>query len=114
MKTVVVTDGKYRSSIAVVRALGRAGYRVVVTQTRADVTCEPPVFASRYASECRWIDGSCADEEYIRRLCELLEEYEHPVLFCVGAVSLNVAARHRGRLVPLCDVLVADADTLEY
>ena len=37
MKTALVTDGKYRSSIAAVRALHRAGYRVVVTQTRADV-----------------------------------------------------------------------------
>ena len=33
MKTALVTDGKYRSSIAAVRALHRAGYRVVVTQT---------------------------------------------------------------------------------
>ena len=37
MKTAIVTDGKYRSSIAAVRALHRAGYQVIVTQTRADV-----------------------------------------------------------------------------
>lgn len=36
MKTAIVTDGKYRMSIAAVRALSRAGYRVVVTQTRGD------------------------------------------------------------------------------
>ena len=36
MKTALVTDGKYRSSIAAVRALHRAGYRVVVTQTDSD------------------------------------------------------------------------------
>ena len=43
MKTALVTDGKYRSSIAAVRALHRAGYRVVVTQTRADVQSAPAV-----------------------------------------------------------------------
>ena len=41
MKTVLVTDGKYRSSIAAVRALHRAGYHVVVTQTRDDVKSAP-------------------------------------------------------------------------
>ena len=41
MKTALVTDGKYRSSIAAVRALHRAGYHVVVTQTRDDVKSAP-------------------------------------------------------------------------
>ena len=56
MKTIVITDGKYRSAIAAARALGRAGYRVVVTQTRADADIEPPVFSSRFA-EGRWIEA---------------------------------------------------------
>lgn len=41
MKTAIVTDGKYRSSIAAVRALHRAGYQVIVTQTRADAHAVP-------------------------------------------------------------------------
>ena len=41
MKTAVVTDGKYRASLAAVRALGEAGFRVVVTQTRAEATVTP-------------------------------------------------------------------------
>ena len=94
-KTAVVTDGKYRSSIAAVRALGRAGYRVIVTQTRGDCAHEPAVFASRYAAQCRWIEGSAADEGYADRLLELVRGYERPVLFCVGAVTLNTVARAR-------------------
>ena len=43
MKTAIVTDGKYRSSIAAVRALHRTGYQVIVTQTRADVHAVPEV-----------------------------------------------------------------------
>ena len=65
MKTAIVTDGKYRSSIAAVRALHRAGYQVIVTQTRADVHAVPAV-ASRAlirrltsaVSISRWSTGS--------------------------------------------------------
>ena len=60
MKTALVTDGKYRSSIAAVRALHRAGYRVVVTQTRADVKSAPAVSVSKSCDDFRWIDGACA------------------------------------------------------
>ena len=49
MRTAIVTDGKYRSAIAAVRALGRAGYQVIVTQTRGDSSIEPPAFSSKYA-----------------------------------------------------------------
>ena len=77
MKTALVTDGKYRS-----------GYRVVVTQTRADVKSAPAVSVSKSCDDFRWIDGACADADYAEKLLSVLKEYEHPVLFCVGAVTL--------------------------
>ncbi len=113
MGTVVVTDGKYRSSIAAVRALGRAGWRVVVTQTRADCPQDPPVFSSRYAAECRWIDGGAADPDYPEKLLELLKGYGHPVLLCVGAVTLNTVSKERDRFAPVCDFLIAPPDVLD-
>ena len=113
MKTAVITDGKYRTAIAAVRALGRAGYRVIVAQTRGDCVQEPPVFASRFAAEGRWIAGSAADEDYPERLRALLKEYDRPVLFCVGAASLNAAARQRARLAEVCDFLIAPPETLD-
>ena len=61
MKTALVTDGKYRSSIAAVRALHRAGYQVIVTQTRADAHAVPAVAASRCCAAFRWIDGAAAE-----------------------------------------------------
>ena len=112
-KTAVVTDGKYRSSIAAVRALGRAGYRVVVTQTRGDCAHEPAVFTSRYAAQCRWIEGSAADEGYADRLLELVRGYERPVLFCVGAVTLNTVARTREKFEQVCDFLIASPEILD-
>ena len=60
MKEIIITDGTYRSAIAAARALGRAGWQVTVTQTRADVRQEPPVFSSRFARG-RWIEGSWHD-----------------------------------------------------
>ena len=83
METVVITDGKYRSSIAAARALGRAGYQVVVTQTRKDASLEPPVFASRFVARGRWIQGAAADPDYPHRLLDVLEEYDIRSL-CVG------------------------------
>ena len=88
MKTALVTDGKYRSSIAAVRALHRAGYRVVVTQTRADIKSAPAVSVSKSCDDFRWIDGACADADYAEKLLSILKEYEHPVLFCVGAAKI--------------------------
>jgi len=113
MGTVVITDGKYRASIAAIRMLGRAGYRVVVTQTRADLALEPPGFASRYAAERHWLEGSDADPDYPDKLYALLEEYGHPVLFCVGAASLNAVSKQRERFAQVCDFLIAPTEVLD-
>lgn len=113
MDTVVITDGKYRSSIAAARVLGRSGYRIVVTQTRGDLTLEPPVFASRYVSQGRWLDGKSTDQDYPDRLYALLEECGHPVLFCAGAASLNAVAKQRERFARVCDFLIAPPDVLD-
>lgn len=113
MKTAVVTDGKYRSSIAAVRALHRAGYNVVVTQTRDDVKSAPAVSVSKSCGEFRWIDGACADPDYANRLLSVLKEYDRPVLFCVGAVTLNTVAAHRDEFSAAADFLIAEPETLD-
>ena len=113
MSTVMITDGKYRASIAAIRMLGRAGYRVAVTQTRAGLALEPPGFASRYAGQSRWLEGSEDDPAYPDRLYELLAEYDHPVLFCVGAATLNAVAKQRERFARVCDFLIAPPEVLD-
>ena len=113
MKTALVTDGKYRSSIAAVRALHRAGYQVIVTQTRADVHAVPAVASSRCCAAFRWIDGAAADADYADRLAALLETYDRPVLFCVGAVTLNTVAAQRERFAQVADFLIAPRPVLD-
>lgn len=113
MQTVVVTDGKYRASVAAVRTLGRAGLRVAVTQTREDTRGEPPVFASRYAAETHWLEGSVTDADYADRLLALLRQYDRPVLFCVGTATLGAVSGRRADFARVCDFLIAEPAVLD-
>ena len=113
MKTAVVTDGKYRASLAAVRALGSAGFRVVVTQTKGEAAAAPASFLSRYAAETRWIDGSCKDDAYGQNLLALLGEYDTPVLFCTGADTLNLVSRRREEFAAVARFLVAPPQVLD-
>ena len=113
MKTAVVTDGKYRASLAAVRALGAAGFRVVVTQTKGEAAAAPASFLSRYAAETRWIDGSCKDDTYGQNLLALLGEYDTPVLFCTGADTLNLVSRRREEFAAVARFLVAPPQVLD-
>lgn len=112
-RTVIVTDGKYRSSIAAVRALGRAGWHVVVVQAQEDCKLEPPVFASRYVGETHMIPGRAGEAAYLDRLYELLKSYDRPVLFCAGAATLNGVAGNRERFREVCDFLIGSPDVLD-
>lgn len=119
MKTVCITDGRYRSALAAARSFARAGYRVVVTQTRGDEKKEPPVFAS-VCAEGRWIEGRAADPDYPDRLLAMLKRLAaepecdgKPILFCVGAVSLNRVAQERERFAAAADFLMAPPSVLD-
>lgn len=112
MKTAIVTDGAYRSAVTAVRALGRAGYRVIVTEARESVKGEPPAFSSRWG-EGVWIEGSRKDAAYAERLAALLARCERPVLFCVGAATLQTVAAQRQRFEKLADFLIAEPETLD-
>ena len=113
MKTVILTDGKYRSAISAARTFGRAGYHVVVVQARDDTAVSPPVFSSRYVAEALWIDGSADDTGYADQLLALVQRHDHPVLFPVGVATLNTVSRAREAFAPWCDFLIAPPDVLE-
>lgn len=112
MKTVIITDGKYRSAIVCARALGREGYKIIVTQTKKEAE-DAPVFYSKYVSEKHLIEGSCKDKEYPKRLLEIIKKYEDPVLFCVGADTLNMIACHREEFSKHCRFLISEPSVLD-
>ena len=113
MKTVILTDAKYRSAITAARTFGRAGYRVAAAQTRSDTNVTPPAFSSRYVAERRWIDGKADDSAYTERLIALMQPYGRPVLFPVGAATLNAVSRARETFAPRCDFLISPPDVLD-
>ncbi len=113
MALVLITDGKYRSTIAAARALGRAGYEVVVTQTRAESPLTPPVFESRFVSRGIYIEGSFRDLEYPERLMSLIKSLPSPVLLCGGAVTQNAVAERRDAFSPLAPNLLPRREVLD-
>ena len=113
MKTVILTDTKYRSAISAARTFGRAGYRVVAVQARGDTNVTPPAFSSRYVAEMHWIDGKADDNTYVERLIALIQRFEHPVLFPVGAATLNTVSAAREHFAPWCDFLIPPPDVLD-
>ncbi|MBE7002847.1 MAG: hypothetical protein E7425_01000 [Ruminococcaceae bacterium] len=113
MKTVILTDAKYRSAISAARTFGRAGYRVVAVQARGDAGVTPPVFSSRFVAESHLLDGGAADAAYPGRLLELVQKYQRPVLFPVGAATLNAVSRERELFEPYCDFLISPPNVLD-
>ncbi len=113
METVVLTDAKYRASIAAARALGRSGCRVVAVQAGLGKFPDPPVFSSRYVEQGRRLPVPPESPEYGEALMGLLEEFDRPVLFCAGAATLNAVSRMREEFAKLCDFLIAPPEALE-
>lgn len=113
MKTVVLTDSKYRSAISAARSFSRGGMRVVAAQARGDTGIAPPVFSSCCVSGTRWLDGHAGDECYVNQLIELLRSLDRPVLFPVGAATLGAVSRETERFSEVCDFLISPSEVLD-
>lgn len=113
MKTAIITDCKYRMSIPAIRALGRAGYRIIGVQAEAESDGMIPAFSSKYMAEGRLIEGSIKDEAYKDRLLALIKEYDRPILLCIGAVTLNIVSTHQEEFKKVCSFLIAEPKILD-
>ena len=117
MRAVIVTDVRYRTALAVIRPLGRAGYPVWAVQTAAESPRRPAAFSSRFVHEAVMLDGSVKDEGYAERLLALCERLaaqgERPVLFPIGANTLAMLSRNRERFRAVCDFLAAPPEILD-
>lgn len=110
---VILTDAKYRSSIAAARVLGRAGYEVTAVQAAPEAAPEPPVFSSRYVGRGVLIPAAPDSAEYADQLLALLKTFPRPVLFCAGAATLNLIARDRERFARAADFLISPPEVLD-
>ena len=114
---VLVTDTKYRASLAAVQALGRAGYPVAALHTQGDGGA-PAAFASKYVKKRVTLPCSAKGEKYpelLAQVCDSLgEEYgAAPVVFPVGAATLAQLAEHREALGEHARFLVSPPAVLE-
>lgn len=114
---VLVTDTRYRASLAAVQSLGRAGYPVAALHTQGDGGA-PAAFASKYVKKRVVLPCSAKDEKYpelLAQVCDSLgEEYgAAPVVFPVGAATLAQLAEHREALGEHARFLVSPPAVLE-
>jgi len=112
--TVIVTDAKYRASLAAVRAFAKCGADIVLTQTAGDVDGEVFTFSSKYASRTVLFDCSVDDEAYLDKLYALALEYERPVLFPVGAKTTAIACANSEKLKEVCDFVLPTPEALDF
>lgn len=111
--TVIVTDVRYRTALAVIRPLRKAGFEVVAVQTAHESPKRPPAFYSRFVSRCVTLEGSVRDEACADRLLALCKEYDRPVLFPIGADTLAMLSNNAAAFAEVCDFLVSPPDVLD-
>lgn len=114
---VLVTDTRYRASLAAVQSLGRAGYPVAALHTQGDGGA-PAAFASKYVKKRVILPCSAKDADYLELLAQVCgslgEEYgAAPVVFPVGAATLAQLAEHREALERHARFLVSPPEVLE-
>lgn len=108
-RTVLVTDAGRGSALAIIRSLGRQGYRVIVADCEAAVAG----FRSRYAAE-RFLypDPEETPEACIEALLRAVDEYQVDLLIPVtDAVILPLSAA-RGRFPTSCRLALPKAAAL--
>lgn len=114
---VLVTDTRYRASLAAVQSLGRAGYPVAALHTQGDGGA-PAAFASKYVKKRVALPCSAKDADYpglLAQVCDSLGEEcgAAPVVFPVGAATLAQLAEHREELEGHARFLVSPPAVLE-
>jgi len=98
-RSVLVTDGEQRSSLAVVRSLGRAGHRVAVCATRPRSLAA----SSRYAErEGRVADLTREPETFVDDLARLVEAWEIDVVLPMTDATCEVTLPHTDRFSTAC------------
>lgn len=114
---VLVTDTKYRASLAAVQSLGRAGYPVAALHTQGDGGA-PAAFASKYVKKRVILPCSAKDADYLELLAQVCDSLGEecgaaPVVFPVGAATLAQLAEHREALEGHARFLVSPPAVLE-
>lgn len=112
--TILVTDTKYRASLAAVEALGRAGYPVAALHTKEDGSGVPPPFRSRYTRRKLLLPCSNTSPQYtalLRKACQSLGG--RPVIFPIAAATLQALSAQGQELSDCASFLVSSPSVLD-
>ncbi len=111
--TVVITDAKYRMSLAAVRSLAECGHEIILTQT-ADCEKLIPAFYSKHASKTVIFNCASTEKEaYRKELVALLSSLDHPILLPVGAKTLELISERRDEFSKFCKFTVPEKSALD-
>lgn len=109
MRTAIVTDAHYRTSVALIRDLAKNGVPVIACESEAFP--DPPGFASRWVTRCVTLPKEGALDA-LYNLCAELAETETPVLLPVGAATLAALAENRPRFDAVCALCIPTKEQL--
>ncbi len=94
--TVLITDGEQRAALAVVRSLGRAGHRVIVTSARRRSLAG----ASRYAASTLQLpDPLAAPEAFTQAMIGAAQHWQPDIVLPITDAALRALLPIRGALV---------------
>lgn len=107
---ILVTDGEQRSSLAVVRSLGRAGHRVTVCSTKR----RPLAGASRFAARVHQVDDPLVrPEDFRKAVAHIIRQEDIGLLLPMTDTSVPILLGLRdqipGLVVPLPAASAYDA-----
>ena len=115
---VIITDVRYRMSLALIRSLGQAGAEVVTCEgERCKGNAASPALGalSRYASRHVWLPEGPGYLDALADLCRETGEAQgcRPALLPVGAGTLGLLAGNRERFEGLCGLCIPTAKQLD-
>ncbi|MBE6687871.1 MAG: ATP-grasp domain-containing protein [Ruminococcaceae bacterium] len=108
MKNIIITDAKYRSSLAAVYSLAGKEYNIILCQTD-DYKKTPLSFSSKYASKTVFL----SERNYSEELESLIRMYDRPVIIPIGANTTELLSRERAKFSEICDFLVPSTEALD-
>ncbi len=107
---VVVTDGQYRMTVALVRELLRAGHEVTVT---AADNAPPLAFHVRGVTDTVRMPARLSDVTRRETLLDICYKRNVPALFPVGAKTLETVSQFADHFSTVCFTLVSPPRVLE-
>jgi predicted ATP-grasp superfamily ATP-dependent carboligase len=106
---ILVTDGHYKYTLAIVRSLGRKGHKVTVLALSPDDVAA----RSRYCSEVEYISNS-APQKIVPAVLEILRRNPHDVLIPIGYATTLALAREKEALSSLTQLETGEYEQIRF